>query len=43
MVRPSSMGAIYTDTSAYRRNNRIDGAVKQLTDEMNTVKRSYMF
>ena len=38
MVRPSSMGAIYTDTSAYRRNNRIDGAVKQLTDEMNTVK-----
>ena len=38
MVRPSSMGAIYTDTSAYRRNNRIDNAVKQLTDEMNVVK-----
>ena len=38
MVRPSSMGAIYTDTSAYRRNTRIDSAVKQLTDEMNVVK-----
>ena len=38
MVKPSSMGAIYTDTSAYRRNNRIDSVVKQLSDEMNTVK-----
>jgi predicted transcriptional regulator len=37
MVKPSSMGAIYTDTSAYRRNNRIDSVVKQLSDEMNTV------
>ena len=40
MVKPSSMGAIYTDTSAYRRNNRIDNAVNQLTDEMNAVKTS---
>ena len=41
MVKPSSMGAIYTDTSAYRRNNRIDSAVKQLTDEMNVVNTGY--
>ena len=27
MVRLSSMGAIYTDTAAYRRNNRIDSAI----------------
>ena len=40
MVRPSSMGAIYTDTSAYRRNNRIDNVVKQLGNEMNAVKTS---
>ena len=38
MVKVPSMGAIYTDTSAYRRNNRIDSAVKQLNDEMNTIK-----
>jgi hypothetical protein len=38
MVKVPSMGAIYTDTSAYRRNNRIDSAVKQLNDEMNIVK-----
>jgi len=34
----SSLGAIHTDTSASRRNNRIDAAVGQLGINLNTVK-----
>ena len=42
MVKPSSMGAIYTDNSANRRSQRIDNTVKQLADDMNTVKSGHV-